>query len=112
MSCFDILKLTCPKCKSDFELQTKKGENTLDTYTLENCSEEMLLEVSPYLNLNPCPHCNTILCLDFFERKLSPYINNKDFKLFELEDRIKYLENILDLYQMYGRLGRVNSNEV
>lgn len=51
MGMYDSVWVKCPRCKKENEFQTKSGECILENYTLENCPEDVLMNVnrhSPY----------------------------------------------------------------
>jgi len=51
MGMYDSVMVKCPKCVEEHEFQTKSGECLLDVYTLDNCPDDVMVDVnrhSPY----------------------------------------------------------------
>jgi hypothetical protein len=59
MGLYDIVRLPCPRCGEIFEAQSKGGNCILSDYELEECPQNVLLDVNrnaPFI----CPKCDSI----------------------------------------------------
>lgn len=69
MGVYDTVLVPCPKCGEVEQFQSKSGECLLDEYTLEECPEDILLDVnrhSPYT----CEKCNTAFAVSIEEETI------------------------------------------
>lgn len=51
MGMFDRVWVKCPKCETENEFQTKSGECCMGNYTLEDCPDDVLVDVNRH---SPC----------------------------------------------------------
>ena len=64
---YDTVIVKCPKCGTEHEFQSKSGECFLGVYTLENCLDDVMVNVnrhSPY----DCD-CGAVFEVDISTRK-------------------------------------------
>lgn len=59
MGLFDSVMVPCPKCGERREFQTKGGECTLTTYSLEDAPLDVLSDVNRHAPLR-CQKCSTL----------------------------------------------------
>lgn len=67
MGMYDSVMVKCPKCGEEQEFQTKSGDCFLDVYTLEDCPDDVMVDVnrhSPY----DC-NCGEVFQVDIPTRK-------------------------------------------
>lgn len=60
MGMYDTVLVNCPNCNEEHQFQTKSGQCSLDVYTLENCPDDVMVNVNRH---SPC-RCD---CGSFFE---------------------------------------------
>ena len=60
MGMYDSVIVNCPNCNEEHQFQTKSGQCLLDVYTLENCPDDVMVNVNRH---SPC-RCD---CGSFFE---------------------------------------------
>jgi len=58
MGMFDTVNIPCPKCKTLNEFQSKGGDCLLQTYTLEDAPNDVLLDVNRHAPII-CRKCKT-----------------------------------------------------
>jgi hypothetical protein len=59
MGMFDTVMVPCPTCGTPSEFQSKGGGCHLDTYTLEDAPDDVLLDVNRHAP-NKCEKCGTL----------------------------------------------------
>lgn len=59
MGMFDIVTVPCPTCGEPGEFQSKSGDCTLETYTLDDAPDDVLLDVNRHAPAR-CPKCDTL----------------------------------------------------
>lgn len=64
---FDSVLVKCPKCGEENEFQTKSGDCYLENYTLEDCPNDVLLDVNRHAPYH-CK-CNAFYKVDVENRK-------------------------------------------
>lgn len=64
MGMFDSVNVECPKCKTLLEFQSKSGDCLLDTYTLDTCPIDVLIDVNRHAPIE-CPNCKSKVQIDF-----------------------------------------------
>lgn len=67
MGMYDSVWVKCPKCDTENEFQSKSGDCSLDHYTLENCPEDVLINVNRHAPIH-C-ECGTMYSVDISIRK-------------------------------------------
>lgn len=67
MGCFDRIIVKCPNCKTKHEIQSKSGLCLLDSYTLKDCPDDVLLDVNRHSPVK-CK-CGVLFKIDIFNRK-------------------------------------------
>ena len=83
---YDSVMVKCPKCGKENEFQSKSGECLLDVYTLENCPNDVMVNVNRH---SPCKcNCGFNYEVDIENRKA--VMATDDFKT-EAKDIIKSL---------------------
>ncbi len=86
MGMYDSVMVNCPKCGEEHEFQSKSGECLLDVYTLENCPDDVMVNVNRH---SPCQcNCGFNYEVDIENRKA--VMATDDFKT-EVKDIIKSL---------------------
>lgn len=86
MGMYDSVMVKCPKCGKENEFQSKSGECLLDVYTLENCPNDVMVNVNRH---SPCKcNCGFNYEVDIENRKA--VISTDDFKK-EAKEIIKSL---------------------
>lgn len=60
MGMYDSVIVRCPNCNEEHQFQTKSGQCSLDVYTLDNCPDDVMINVNRH---SPC-RCD---CGVFFE---------------------------------------------
>lgn len=66
---YDTVLVPCPDCGEIEQFQSKSGECLLDEYPLDECPQDVLLDVnrhSPYT----CEKCNTVFAVSIEEKKV------------------------------------------
>lgn len=81
---FDSIMVNCPKCGKENEFQSKSGDCGLDVYTLENCPDDVMIDInrhSPYY----CK-CGTYFEVDIPSKtpKIVPMTKPKSVHVFAL----------------------------
>lgn len=67
MGMFDSVYVKCPKCETENEFQGKSGDCFCLSYTLDNCPEDVLLDVNRH---SPCRcQCGILFAVDIENRK-------------------------------------------
>ena len=67
MGMFDTVIVPCPKCGQEHEFQSKSGDCFLEVYTLENCPDEVMVNINRH---SPCKcDCGAIYEVDIKSRK-------------------------------------------
>ncbi len=67
MGVFDSVWVKCPKCGTENDFQTKSGDCCLDNYTLEDCPDDVLVDVNRH---SPCLcKCGAYYMVDTIGRK-------------------------------------------
>lgn len=59
MGMFDSVLACCPKCETPVEFQSKSGDCTLTTYTLEDAPDDVLRGIHGDCEI--CPQCGQAL---------------------------------------------------
>ena len=76
MGMYDSVIVRCPKCGKENEFQSKSGECLLDVYTLENCPDDVMVNVNRH---SPC-ECNCGFNYEVDIEKRKAVISTDDFK--------------------------------
>jgi hypothetical protein len=63
MGMFDSVMVPCPKCGTRSEFQSKSGRCLLDTFTLENAPDDVLLDVNRH-GPHKCVECDTLFVVE------------------------------------------------
>ncbi len=67
MGMYDTVIVNCPKCGAENDFQTKSGECILAEYTLENCPDDVMVDVNRH---SPCQcDCGASFEVDVKTRK-------------------------------------------
>ena len=83
MGMYDSVMVNCPKCGEEHEFQSKSGECLLDVYTLENCPDDVMVNVNRH---SPCKcNCGFNYEVDIENRKA--VMATDDFKTEAISDR-------------------------
>lgn len=75
MGCPDSVMVPCPGCNRPLEFQSKGGDCTLTSYTLENAPADVMKDVNRHAPIS-CPQCSTSVVVDPVRRRayqLDPY---------------------------------------
>ena len=64
---FDSVMVKCPICGQENEFQSKSGECFLEVYTLENCPDDVMVNVNRHSPIE-C-RCGTLYEVDIENRK-------------------------------------------
>ena len=67
MGMFDSVWVKCPKCGTENEFQSKSGLCILEDYTLENCPEDVFVNINRYAPIT-CGRCNIFYYVDEKEK--------------------------------------------
>jgi len=59
MGMFDTVMVACPQCGEQSEFQSKGGDCTLETYTLDDAPDDVLLDVNRHAPTR-CSKCDTL----------------------------------------------------
>ena len=74
MGVYDTVWVKCPKCGFENDFQSKSGDCILANFNLDNCPENVLLNVNRH---SPCVcKCGAVYDVDIEKRK-AVLINNK-----------------------------------
>ena len=68
MGMYDSVMVICPECGTGNEFQSKSGECLLDVYTLEDCPDDVLVNINRH-----SPHkcsCGVLLEVDIQSRSV------------------------------------------
>ena len=75
---YDSVMVNCPKCGQENEFQSKSGECLLYFYTLENCPDDVLININRH-SPKKCIFCGFSYEVDIENRK--SVISSVDFKI-------------------------------
>ena len=68
MGMYDTVLVNCPNCNEEHQLQTKSGQCNLDVYTLDNCPDDVMVNVNRHC---PCRcDCGVFFKVDLETRKV------------------------------------------
>lgn len=67
MGMFDTAIVKCPKCDKKHEFQSKGGECLLDVYSLDDCPDDVMVDVNRHSPYN-CD-CGTAFQVDIVKNK-------------------------------------------
>ena len=65
---FDSVWVKCPLCKAENEFQSKSGDCLCESYELENCPENVLVNVNRHSPCE-CDECGAFYEVDIKNRK-------------------------------------------
>lgn len=68
MGCYDSVMVPCPGCQSPLEFQSKSGDCTLSTYTLEDAPNDVLHDVNRHAPIG-CNQCGALVLVDPTRRR-------------------------------------------
>jgi hypothetical protein len=64
MGCFDSVMVPCPRCGTRNEAQSKSGDCLLRVFNLEECPQDVLVDVNRHAPLL-CDKCGAAYCVKF-----------------------------------------------
>src|SRR4051812_14264127 len=67
MGCFDSVMVPCPDCKRPLEFQSKSGDCSLSSYTLEDAPADVMTDVNRHAPI--CCECGAAVVVDPIRRR-------------------------------------------
>jgi uncharacterized Zn-finger protein len=75
MGMFDTVKMNCPSCGKEIEVQSKAGECVMAEYDINNAPAVILLDVSS--KIIECDECNERFRLNFEYRTRIDFVGDE-----------------------------------